>query len=85
MYPEYWLTPGVVSHMPEFLTNVILEFMAACSKTFGEAGPAIAEAAIKAPTENLSVHCIFKDMEVVKFNGPFSVWTSIEREWYVER
>lgn len=32
-YPEYWLTPGVVSQMPEFVTNSSLAPVAACSKT----------------------------------------------------
>lgn len=32
-YPEYWLTPGVVSQMPELVTNSIFAPVAACSKT----------------------------------------------------
>lgn len=32
-YPEYWFTPGVVSHIPELVTNSILAPVAACSKT----------------------------------------------------
>ncbi len=32
-YPEYWFTPGVVSQMPEFLTNLTVDCVAACSKT----------------------------------------------------
>lgn len=32
-YPEYWLTPFVVSQMPEFVTNSSLAPVAACSKT----------------------------------------------------
>jgi len=31
-YPEYWLTPGVVSQMPEFVTKSIAEFEASCRK-----------------------------------------------------
>ena len=32
-YPEYWLTPLVVSQIPELFTNSILAPVAACSKT----------------------------------------------------
>lgn len=32
-YPEYWFTPGVVSHTPEFLTYEIVELVSRCSKT----------------------------------------------------
>ncbi len=32
-YPEYWLTPFVVSQMPELVTNSIFAPVAACSKT----------------------------------------------------
>lgn len=32
-YPEYWFTPGVVSQMPELVTNSSLAPVAACSNT----------------------------------------------------
>lgn len=76
-YPEYWLTPGVVSQMPEFLTNDNLDFVALCSKTLyltpscssryrllavlGEIGLAIVDAARNVPTASSSIHHIAKD------------------------